>query len=217
MNGDSDLVMSPIDKLKAIQTLLGVEDDGRFEKLSHAALESLIIQARTPAPAPPQTDAGGAVASSQWPKEADAAVFYGKSDGSSKWESENLVTFDAPYAMFMDGRLVRSIRCHKKVRESLSRILTKIRELYITPDAIRAVGLDQYDGCYNFRPVRGSTSRLSMHSYGAAIDFDSEHNPLGATHGRMPAEVVAIFKAEGWRWGGDYQNRKDWMHFEACR
>lgn len=153
---------------------------------------------------------------SRWPKEADAAWFYGKSDGSSAWEAEHLVTFDAPYALYMDGQLIRRIRCHKRVKESLLRILNKIRDLYKTPEAIRAVGLDQFDGCYNFRPVRGSSSRLSMHSYGAAIDFDSEHNPLGATHGRMPREVVKIFKDEGWRWGGDYQNRKDWMHFEAC-
>jgi hypothetical protein len=33
----------------------------------------------------------------------------------------------------------------------------------------------------------------------------------------MPADVVALFKAEGWRWGGDYHGRKDWMHFEAVR
>lgn len=153
----------------------------------------------------------------QWPKEAEAGNFYGRSDGSSKWEAGNLVSFPAPYALFMDGQRIRNIRCHKLVKDSLTRILNKILELYKTPEAIHAVGLDQYDGCYNFRPVRGSSSRLSMHSYGAAIDFDSEHNPLGATHGRMPREVVAIFKAEGWRWGGDYTNRKDWMHFEACR
>jgi hypothetical protein len=33
----------------------------------------------------------------------------------------------------------------------------------------------------------------------------------------MPSDVVVLFKQEGWRWGGDYHGRKDWMHFEAVR
>jgi hypothetical protein len=151
----------------------------------------------------------------RWPKEADAPEFYGHSDGSAKWEAENLVTFDAPYTLYMDGTPVNRIRCHKKVADSLKRILSKIQALYDSQEKRRAAGVDQYDGCHNYRSVRGAT-HLSMHAYGAAIDLDSAHNPLGATHGTMPAEVVAIFKAEGWRWGGDYSGRKDWMHFEAC-
>lgn len=151
----------------------------------------------------------------RWPKEAEAPEFYGYSDGSAKWEADNLVVFDAPYTLYMDGTPVKRIRCHKKVADSLKLILTKILALYKTPEMLRHVGLDQYDGCYNYRPVRGRT-RLSMHAYGAAVDFDAAHNPLGATHGTMPAEVVAIFKGEDWRWGGDYSGRKDWMHFEAC-
>jgi hypothetical protein len=151
----------------------------------------------------------------RWPKEADAPEFYGHSDGSAKWEAENLVVFDAPYTLYMDGTPVKKIRCHKKVADSLKRLLSKIQALYDSQEKRRAAGVDQYDGCYNYRPVRGS-SRLSMHAYGAAIDLDSAHNPLGATHGRMPADVVALFKAEGWRWGGDYEGRKDFMHFEAC-
>jgi hypothetical protein len=156
------------------------------------------------------------MASTRWPLEADVPAFFGDSDGSSKWEAEHLTTFPAPYALYMDGQLIRNVRCHKLVMQSLHRILTKIQQLYKTPEAIKAVGLDQYDGCYNYRSVRGA-KHLSMHAYGAAIDFDASRNPLGATHGRMPAEVVNLFKAEGWRWGGDYKNRQDWMHFEACR
>lgn len=214
-------------KVKSIQTVLGVMADGIWGPRSQAALDALIHPPAAPAQPEPKNAAGGlhgaqevasggAVDSQKWPREVDAAEFYGASDGSSAWEAAHLVTFDAPYALYMDGQLIRKIRCHKKVENSLFKILSAIRQLYKTPEAIAAVGLDQYDGCYNFRSVRGRGS-LSMHAYGAAVDFDSEHNPLGATHGRMPPEVVAIFKAEGWRWGGTYTNRKDWMHFEACR
>jgi hypothetical protein len=33
----------------------------------------------------------------------------------------------------------------------------------------------------------------------------------------MPAWVVAAFKRQGARWGGDYRGRKDPMHFEFCQ
>lgn len=199
--------MSSVDKIKQIQVILGVTADGLFGPKSQDALSRVIADVAHPAPlgGPPL----------KWPKEADAAEFYGHSDGSSAWESAHLVTFEPPYALFMDGQLVRRVRCHKKVENSLFKILSAIRQIYGTQEAIHSVGLDQYDGCYNFRSVRGA-SHLSMHAYGAAIDFDAAHNPLGAENGRMPMEVVAIFKAEGWRWGGDYHGRKDPMHFECC-
>lgn len=208
-------------RLQKVQVDLGEEPDDKWGPLCRAALEKEIAAsvARRAGKAEGSEPEGGgrkAEGGMSWPREAEAAAFYGKSDGSSKWEAANLVTFEPAYALFMDGQLVRKVRCHRLVQASLSRILSAIRDLYKTPEAIRAVGLDQYDGCYNFRPVRGA-SRLSMHAYGAAIDFDAAHNALGSTHGRMPPEVVAIFKAEGWRWGGDYSGRKDWMHFEACR
>lgn len=201
--------------VKELQQFLGVTADGIFGAKSQAALDAVLrpdfIKMTTEAPVP-----GFRPASLQWPLEAEAADFYGKSDGSPAWEAAHLATFPAPYPLYIEGTLVRNIRCHKLVLPSLQRILTKIRELYPTQEKMRASGMDQYDGCYSYRPVRGST-RLSMHAYGAAVDFDSEHNPLGATSGRMPAEVVAIFKAEGWRWGGDYTGRRDLQHFEACR
>lgn len=212
--------MSVIEIIKRCQARIGEKQDGiagpktwlAVAKAIGADLSEATADIPMPALPEPQTSAGWHPA---WPKEADAPEFYGHSDGSSAWEAANLVTFEAPYAMYIDGQIVRRIRCHKKVENSLFKILSAIRQLYKTPEAIAAVGLDQYDGCYNYRNVRGA-GHLSMHAYGAAIDFDAAHNPLGASHGKMPKEVVAIFKAEGWRWGGDYTNRQDWMHFEAC-
>lgn len=155
-------------------------------------------------------------AQQQWPREADAGEFYGHPNGTEGWEETHLTTIIPPYTMWMDGMVINRIRCHRKVAESLSRILLKVWELYPTPEGRAKVGVDQYDGCYSYRAVRGS-SRLSMHAYGAAIDLDAAHNQLGAVKGRMPLDVVSIFKQEGWRWGGDYTGRKDLMHFEACR
>lgn len=163
-------------------------------------------------PASAPAEASGTLTRNNWPLEAHAASFFGY--------PPNLTQIEPPYPMrmFYDGRwhAISSITCNVKVAASLRRILAAILAHYGSLTAIQEVGLDVYDGCYNDRNVRGSTSKRSMHAYGAAIDFDAEHNPLGAMHGRMPAEVVAMFKAEGWRWGGDYSGRKDWMHFEAC-
>ena len=54
---------------------------------------------------------------------------------------------------------------------------------------------------------------------GATIDLDPEHNRLGQRwlpdSGMMPEEVVAIFEAEGGKWGGRFQSRADCMHFQA--
>ena len=145
-----------------------------------------------------------------WPLEADAPKFFGY--------PPNLTQIELPYAMQIEGKPLAHITCSMKVAASLRRIFAAILAHYGGADgmaALRADGLATYDGCYNDRSIRGSTRR-SMHALGAAIDLDAEHNPLGATTGRMPRAVVEIFKAEGWRWGGDYHGRKDWMHFEAC-
>ena len=111
---------------------------------------------------------------------------------------------------------LRVIRCHRFVAPSLARILAAIRRLYPADTALLAAGLHLYGGCYAHRLVRGSRTSLSLHAYGAAIDLDPAHNPMGcpASAAAMPPPVVALFEAEGWAWGGRF-TRPDPMHFEA--
>jgi len=77
--------------------------------------------------------------------------------------------------------------------------------------------LDDWGYCY--RMVRGSTTRLSNHSSGTAIDLNATKHPLGKA-GTFPAETVPLLKAlakkYGLFWGGDYLNRRDEMHFEIA-
>jgi len=73
--------------------------------------------------------------------------------------------------------------------------------------------IHSYDGCYVVRNVRGM-STPSIHSWGLAIDLNAATNPLGATHGDQAPELVQGFESHGWFWGGNYRNRKDWMHFQ---
>lgn len=84
----------------------------------------------------------------------------------------------------------------------------------------RTEELAQYDvrmlGGYASRPIRGSTTTPSNHSWGLAIDINWDKNPMvsGALVTDMPAPMVAIWKGLGFGWGGDYKTRKDAMHFE---
>jgi len=81
---------------------------------------------------------------------------------------------------------------------------------------------------FNHRFIAG-TDRLSNHSYGRALDINPMQNPYtqrdgavvpsGAAYdpskpGTVTPEIAAIFKARGWQWGGDWEGRKDWQHFE---
>lgn len=71
-----------------------------------------------------------------------------------------------------------------------------------------------------YRPVRGASGGYSNHASGTAIDLNAPRHPLGAGGTFTPhqANVIrGILKDLGGviRWGGDYQNRADAMHFEV--
>lgn len=69
------------------------------------------------------------------------------------------------------------------------------------------------------RNVRGSTSVISNHASATAEDLNAPAHPLGKRNTFSPKQVTALRSIlrslEGvLRWGGDYQNRADEMHFE---
>lgn len=74
------------------------------------------------------------------------------------------------------------------------------------------------DWGYCFRMVRGTSDKLSNHSSGTAIDLNAPKHALGKV-GTFPAEKVPMLRAlstkYGLKWGGDYVNRKDEMHWEV--
>lgn len=76
------------------------------------------------------------------------------------------------------------------------------------------------DWAYAYRPVRGYSSTLSNHSSGTAIDLNATDHPLGVDGTFTAAETRLIHRrlelyAGAIRWGGDYQGRRDAMHFEV--
>jgi hypothetical protein len=164
-----------------------------------------------------------------WPSfdREDIVAFYGRHElgpegkPTAAWEARNLVLIPSPFTLRLSWDpdvTVTRLRCHRKVADSLKRVLSSIWMHYgQDQERIAEARVDLFGGCYEHRRVSGS-SWLSLHSWGAGIDLDPERNPLGKewapNAGMMPEVVIDAFKAEGWTWGGDFQ-RPDPMHFEA--
>lgn len=85
-------------------------------------------------------------------------------------------------------------------------------------EAIDGGSLDDWGYCY--RDIRGTTSNLSNHSSGSAIDLNSTKHPLGKENTFTKAQektIQQLVKKYKLAWGGNYKKRKDEMHFElAC-
>lgn len=79
-------------------------------------------------------------------------------------------------------------------------------------------GLDDWG--YAERPIRGGTT-LSNHASGTAIDLNALKHPLGATGTFTPEQVAHILDILAVcngvvDWGGNWDGRKDEMHFEIA-
>lgn len=83
---------------------------------------------------------------------------------------------------------------------------------------------------FNFRVIAG-TNKISLHSFGRAIDINPVQNPViyptgiiapaGATYrpqnkGTFTVNhpIVQEFTKRGWHWGGNFEQPKDYHHFE---
>ncbi|KUG23110.1 hypothetical protein ASZ90_007104 [hydrocarbon metagenome] len=89
---------------------------------------------------------------------------------------------------------------------------------------------DNNSSSFNFRVIEGTT-KLSMHSLGKAIDINPVQNPVIYPNGIIAPEgakylpkergtliadhpVVKEFLNRGWHWGGNFEQPKDYHHFE---
>lgn len=135
-----------------------------------------------------------------------------RGDLSPSWNIDNLITMTLPFPIKYSGNFNQNIiqmTCHKK--------LSKI--FYDTFEDIQQEGLTKeiksFGGCFNFRSKR-SSNNFSTHSWGIAIDLNPLSNGMG-TKGDMSPKVVEIFRAHGFKWGGDWIGKGcDPMHFQYC-
>lgn len=159
-----------------------------------------------------------------WPLQRDVDSYYGNPRGKNGhanpvWEETNLVWLPTPWKLYYNGQPIKPmIRIHKKVRDSLDRVLTDIwHRAAMNQAQIDAWGMSDFSGSYNYREKRGGRT-LSMHAYGVAVDFDADRNGFGdrTPHFAGAQPVLDAFKREGWVWGGTW-SKPDGMHWQAAR
>lgn len=96
--------------------------------------------------------------------------------------------------------------------DSIQRILTKLQGT--EPEIYNALGTA---GAICARLIRGSSSSVSNHSWGTAIDLKLEGKLDGFADGGTQFGLLLLaelFNEEGWFWGATY-SREDSMHFEV--
>ena len=137
-----------------------------------------------------------------------------KEDGTLDplWEQQQLtrapLPFPVPFTVPPHAPVTR-IFCHKKLADIFPQVFTEIQKQGLAGEIVR------YGGCFNFRTKRTS-SKLSTHSWGIAIDLNPETNQQG-TDGNMNPKVIKIFQSFGFKWGGEFSGKsKDPMHFQFC-
>ena len=134
---------------------------------------------------------------------------------------DRLVSVKVPegYPLKYDGKPVKSIRIHELVADRLEAALKDILAYY-GPDIEKiAPGACVYDGSYNFRKTRNSSSQ-SIHSWGLAIDFDASNNQLKtkSPYARLSQDIYKpffdILEHHGFASLGR-RSDSDWMHVQA--
>ncbi len=150
---------------------------------------------------------------------------------------DNITLVNINYRGFDDQTYHGQIVIHKDLEHSIKKIFNRIfLETQFPMTSVFPISMFNWNsssklnncGAFDWRFVNNS-DEISDHTFGAAIDINPVLNPhvckdeLNSSNhpydqskrGTLDAnsKVVKIFKEEGWKWGGDWEKSKDWMHF----
>jgi hypothetical protein len=130
------------------------------------------------------------------------------------WESMVLDTRELPIELvyaFDTSQKVRRVRAHDRIVDLLVVTLMECFSRGVKPTRLK------YGGCYSWRAKRTSTS-LSLHTWGIAVDLEPAENPLGQPWvddgKRLDPRIIEVFKGRGWFWGGEFGGTPDPQHFQ---
>lgn len=154
--------------------------------------------------------------------------------------TEELCLLEVRYWSF-DGRLHQGqLLVNQRLQEELADIFAIIRAVrFPVAKVIPIVHYDWSDeasmadnntSAFNYRLIAGTT-RLSRHATGQAIDINPCQNPFIYADGvslppgavyvpQVPgtlspdSDIMQALLSRGWKWGGDFQGRKDYHHLE---
>lgn len=128
----------------------------------------------------------------------------------SGWTRDYLAMAQLPFSIPLSwnkGVVVSRITCHKLLVDTFEQVFSQIQAQGLCP------AITDFGGCFSFRPERHS-AKLSTHCWGIAIDLNPNENHQG-TIGNMNHFIVDIFRAAGFKYGGDWVGRTDDpMHFQ---
>ena len=136
------------------------------------------------------------------------------------WEEANIVTVDLPHLRGIrtggNGPSAGRARLHRRAASQVVALWDAWGRAGVTDWIVT------WDGAFNARFMRGSTTSLSNHAFGTAFDVNARHNGLG----KEPAppgtagclyDLVALAHEHGLYWGGHFRpERRDGMHFEIA-
>jgi len=206
-------------KVSNVQRALGLTVDGRDGPATWDAIEQAIIKSKgNESSDKVQTELNTiTMSNNNWPKQnyADMVKFYGEVGTN---QTSLVLPYEMKLAWDLDSKVTK-LTCHKKVKDSLERILKNTLDHYGLEE-IKKLKLDVFGGCLNVRKMRGGSS-WSIHSWGAAIDLDPDRNQLKwnkdkAYFAKPEYEPFwKIVESEGWISLGREKNY-DWMHFQAA-
>jgi hypothetical protein len=155
---------------------------------------------------------------------ASLNAFYGDPRGpngqaSARWSLENLVHWAPPYPMFYSDGIhtpMLHLRVHKKCIDAFNAafndVLASLGHDYIAAHRLNITG-----GTFCYRLQRGG-SRLSVHSWGIAIDMDPGHNPFPrrwAGGQMLDLKFAQILQKHGFTWRG-VNGDDDPMHLQLA-
>ena len=153
---------------------------------------------------------------------------------------DSLSLVDVLYYSFDDKRHQGQIIVNNDLEEDIYEIFALIEKIKFPVGRvipIVAYGWDDHSSMadnnsssFNFRVIEGTT-KLSLHSFGRAVDINPVQNPVIYPNGVIVPEgakysppnagtfsaknpVVQKFVKRGWHWGGNFEQSKDYHHFE---
>lgn len=142
------------------------------------------------------------------------------------------------------GELMVNVKVAEEMIEIFTRLFEykyEVEKMYLVDnyDADDTASIDENNtSAFNFRNVTGGKN-LSKHAYGSAIDINPQQNPYVSyktgkahwVHTNANAYIerfdqdhmithddicYRIFKEYGYTWGGDWNEPKDYQHFEKA-
>lgn len=129
-----------------------------------------------------------------------------------------LTTIAVPIVDIQGNQSTMRLVVHQKLAGEIEAVFTEMAAIGFPIKAGTTGG-------YVWRSMVSSSSR-SHHSYGVVIDLNWNDNPYisgsqtvggsyrpGSNPYSVTSEVVQIWKAHGFYWGGDWNSAKDYMHF----